>query len=141
MWTITNQHQLLMKKVITYGTFDLFHFGHLELLRRAKELGDFLVVAVSTDEFNIKKEKKCVYPFEHRIKIVEAIQYVDKVIPEENWEQKRRDILSNKIQIFTIGDDWKGEFDKLSDICDIIYIDRTKDISTSNLKDNLASGN
>ena len=130
-----------MKKVITYGTFDLFHFGHLELLRRAKELGDFLVVAVSTDEFNIKKGKECIYPFEHRSKIVEAIQYVDKVIPEENWEQKRRDILSNKIQIFTIGDDWKGEFDKLSDICDIIYINRTKDISTSNLKDNLASGN
>lgn len=130
-----------MKKVITYGTFDLFHFGHLELLRRAKELGNFLVVAVSTDEFNIKKGKECIYPFEHRIKIVEAIQYVDKVIPEENWEQKRRDILSNKIQIFTIGDDWKGEFDKLSDICDIIYINRTKDISTSNLKDNLASGN
>jgi glycerol-3-phosphate cytidylyltransferase len=130
-----------MKKVITYGTFDLFHFGHLELLRKAKELGDFLVVAVSTDEFNIKKEKKCLYPFEHRIKIVEAIQYVDKVIPEENWEQKRRDILSNNIQIFTIGDDWKGEFDELSDICDIIYIDRTKGISTSNLKNNLASGN
>ena len=90
---------------------------------------------------DIKKGKKCIYPFEHRIKIVEAIQYVDKVIPEENWEQKRRDILSNKIQIFTIGDDWKGEFDELSDICDIIYIDRTKGISTSNLKDNLASRN
>ena len=87
------------------------------------------------------EEKKCIYPYEHRIKIVEAIQYVDKVIPEENWEQKRRDILSNKIQIFTIGDDWKGEFDELSDICDIIYIGRTKGISTSNLKDNLASGN
>lgn len=130
-----------MKKVITYGTFDLFHFGHLELLRRAKELGDFLVVAISTDEFNIKKGKECIYPFEHRIKIVEAIQYVDKVIPEENWEQKRKDILSNKIQIFTIGDDWKGEFDELRDICDIIYIDRTKGISTSNLKENLASGN
>ncbi|MBT4478283.1 MAG: adenylyltransferase/cytidyltransferase family protein, partial [Flavobacteriales bacterium] len=109
--------------------------------RRAKELGDFLVVAVSTDEFNIKKGKKCIYPFEHRIKIVEAIQYVDKVIPEENWEQKRKDILSNKIQIFTIGNDWKGEFDELSDICDIIYIDRTKGLSTSKLKDNLASGN
>jgi len=130
-----------MKKVITYGTFDLFHFGHLELLRRAKELGDFLVVAVSTDEFNIKKGGKCIYPFEHRIKIVEAIKYVDKVIPEENWEQKRDDILSNNIQIFTIRDDWKGEFDELGDICDIIYIDRTKGISTSNLKDNLVSGN
>ena len=130
-----------MKKVITYGTFDLFHLGHLELLRRAKGLGNFLVVAVSTDEFNVKKGKNCIYPFEHRIKIVEAIKYVDKVIPENNWEQKRNDILSNNIQIFTIGDDWKGEFDELEDICDIIYIDRTKGISTSNLKDNLASGN
>ena len=129
-----------MKKVITYGTFDLFHLGHLELLRRAKGLGNFLVVAVSTDEFNVKKGKNCIYPFEHRIKIVEAIKYVDKVIPENNWEQKRNDILSNNIQIFTIGDDWKGEFDELEDICDIIYIDRTKGISTSNLKDNLASG-
>ncbi len=130
-----------MIKVITYGTFDLFHFGHLELLRRAKELGDQLVVAVSTDEFNRIKRKKCVYPYEHRFKIVEAIQYVDKVIPEKNWEQKRKDILSNKIQIFTIGDDWEGKFDELSDICKIVYIERTKGISTSNLKENLASGN
>ena len=130
-----------MIKVITYGTFDLFHFGHLKLLRRAKELGDQLVVAVSTDEFNRIKRKKCVYPYEHRFKIVEAIQYVDKVIPEKNWEQKRKDILSNKIQIFTIGDDWEGKFDELSDICKIVYIERTKGISTSNLKENLASGN
>ena len=130
-----------MIKVITYGIFDLFHFGHLELLRRAKELGDQLVVAVSTDEFNRIKRKKCVYPYEHRFKIVEAIQYVDKVIPEKNWEQKRKDILSNKIQIFTIGDDWEGKFDELSDICKIVYIERTKGISTSNLKENLASGN
>jgi len=130
-----------MIKVITYGTFDLFHFGHLELLRRAKELGDQLVVAVSTDEFNRIKRKKCVYPYEHRFKIVEAIQYVDKVIPEKNWEQKRKDILSNKIQIFTIGDDWEGKFDELSDICKIVYIERTKGISTSNLKENLVSGN
>ena len=122
-----------MIKVITYGTFDLFHFGHLELLRRAKELGDQLV--------NRIKRKKCVYPYEHRFKIVEAIQYVDKVIPEKNWEQKRKDILSNKIQIFTIGDDWEGKFDELSDICKIVYIERTKGISTSNLKENLASGN
>ena len=130
-----------MIKVITYGTFDLFHFGHLELLRRAKELGDQLVVAVSTDEFNRIKRKKCVYPYEHRFKIVEAIQYVDKYIPEKNWEQKRKDILSNKIQIFTIGDDWEGKFDELSDICKIVYIERTKGISTSNLKENLVSGN
>jgi len=100
-----------------------------------------LVVAVSTDEFNRIKRKKCVYPYEHRFKIVEAIQYVDKVIPEKNWEQKRKDILSNKIQIFTIGDDWEGKFDELSDICKIVYIERTKGISTSNLKENLASGN
>ena len=130
-----------MIKVITYGTFDLLHFGHLELLRRAKELGDQLVVAVSTDEFNRIKRKKCVYPYEHRFKIVEAIQYVDKVIPEKNWEQKRKDIISNKIQIFTIGDDWEGKFDELSDICKIVYIERTKGISTSNLKENLVSGN
>ena len=130
-----------MIKVITYGIFDLFHFGHLELLRRAKELGDQLVVAVSTDEFNRIKRKKCVYPYEHRFKIVEAIQYVDKVIPEKNWEQKRKDIISNKIQIFTIGDDWEGKFDELSDICKIVYIERTKGISTSNLKENLVSGN
>ncbi len=130
-----------MIKVITYGTFDLFHFGHLELLRRAKELGNHLVVAVSTDEFNRIKRKKCVYPYEHRFKIVEAIQYVDKVIPEKNWEQKRKDIISNKIQIFTIGDDWEGKFDELSDICKIVYIERTKGISTSNLKENLVSGN
>ena len=130
-----------MIKVITYGTFDLFHFGHLELLRRAKELGDQLVVAVSTDEFNRIKRKKCVYPYEHRFKIVEAIQYVDKVIPEKNWEQKRKDIISNKIQIFTIGDDWEGKFDELSNICKIVYIERTKGISTSNLKENLVSGN
>ena len=130
-----------MIKVITYGTFDLFHFGHLELLRRAKELGDHLVVAVSTDKFNVTKGKKCVYNYEHRSKIVAAIKYVDRVIPEKNWEQKRKDILSNKIQIFTIGDDWEGKFDELSDICKIVYIERTKGISTSNLKENLVSGN
>ena len=123
-----------MKKVITYGTFDLFHFGHLELLRRAKELGDYLVVAVSTDEFNTTKGKKCVYPYEHRSKIVAAIKYVDKVIPEKNWEQKRKDISAYNIHIFTIGDDWRGKFDELSDICNIVYIKRTKGISTSNLK-------
>ena len=124
-----------MIKVITYGTFDLFHFGHLELLRRAKELGDQLVVAVSTDEFNRIKRKKCVYPYEHRFKIVEAIQYVDKVIPEKNWEQKRKDILSNKIQIFTIGDDWEGKFDwvKEKTNCEVLYLPRTPSISTTEI--------
>ena len=107
-----------MKKVITYGTFDLFHFGHLELLRRAKELGDHLVVAVSTDKFNVTKGKKCVYNYEHRSKIVAAIKYVDRVIPEK---------------------DWRGKFDELSDICKIVYIERTKGISTRNLKENIAN--
>ena len=125
-----------MKKVITYGTFDLFHFGHLEILRRAKELGNYLVVAVSTDGFNKIKGKKCIYPFEHRIKIIEAIKYVDKVIPEKNWEQKREDIMSHNIDIFTMGDDWKENFDELKDICKVIYLERTKGISTSNLREN-----
>ena len=120
-----------MKKVITYGTFDLFHFGHLEILRRARELGDLLIVGISTDEFNEIKGKKCVYPFEHRIKIVEAIKYVDKVIPEKNWQQKRKDILLNNVDIFTMGDDWKGKFDEINELCKVIYLSRTKNISTT----------
>ena len=126
-----------MKKVITYGTFDLFHFGHLEILRRAKDLGDYLVVAVSSDDFNEVKEKKAFYPLEQRKKIVESIVYVDKVIIEENWEQKRQDIIENEIDIFTIGDDWKGKFDDLKDICEVIYMPRTPDISSTNLKKNI----
>ena len=123
-----------MKKVITYGTFDLFHFGHLEILRRAKELGEYLVVAISTDEFNEIKDKKCVYPFEHRINIVEAIKYVDEVIPENNWNQKRHDILKNEIDIFTMGNDWEGKFNDLTDICDVIYLPRTPNISATKIK-------
>jgi len=126
-----------LKRIITYGTFDLFHFGHLEILRRAKELGDYLVVAVSTDEFNTEKGKKCVYPFEHRIKIVEAIQYVNEVIPEKSWDQKRDDIISNRIDIFTMGNDWIGKFDDLTDICEIVYLERTKGISTSTFIENI----
>ena len=123
-----------MKKVITYGTFDLFHFGHLEILRRAKELGEYLVVAISTDKFNEIKDKKCVYPFEHRINIVEAIKYVDEVIPENNWNQKRHDILKNEIDIFTMGNDWEGKFNDLTDICDVIYLLRTPNISATKIK-------
>lgn len=129
-----------MKKVITYGTFDLFHFGHLEILRRARELGDYLIVAVSTDEFNKIKGKNCIYPFEHRRKIVEAIRYVDEVIPEKNWEQKKEDIKVNKIDIFVMGNDWKGKFDELKDICKSVYLERTKGISTSNMIENIANG-
>ena len=123
-----------MKKVITYGTFDLFHFGHLEILRRAKKLGEYLVVAISTDKFNEIKDKKCVYPFEHRINIVEAIKYVDEVIPENNWNQKRHDILKNEIDIFTMGNDWEGKFNDLTDICDVIYLPRTPNISATKIK-------
>ena len=126
----------MAKKVITYGTFDLFHYGHLQILKRAKELGDYLVVAVSTDEFNEVKGKKCVYPFKHRAEIVAAIEYVDEVIAEDNWEQKIDDIKSHNIDIFVMGDDWKGKFDELSQYCDVVYLSRTSGISTTYLKEN-----
>lgn len=129
-----------MKKVITYGTFDLFHYGHLKILERAKSHGDYLVVAVSSDEFNELKGKKCTYPYEHRAKIVEAIRYVDMVIPEHNWEQKQQDLKDNDIDVFVMGDDWRGKFDFLSDQCEIVYLDRTKDISSSEIKDGIKIG-
>ena len=124
-----------MIRVITYGTFDLFHYGHLELLRRAKELGDYLVVAISSDEFNIVKKKKCVYTLEERMEIVKAIKYVDKVIVEECWNQKNKDIKENKIDIFTIGEDWRGKFNELSSECDVVYLPRTEGVSTTNAKE------
>ena len=124
-----------MRKVITYGTFDLFHIGHLELLRRAKELGDYLIVGVSNDEFNDLKGKECIYPYKERFEIVNAIKYVDKVIPEYSWKQKRSDMLEFEINIFTIGDDWKGKFDDLKDICDVKYLSRTQGISSTEIKD------
>jgi glycerol-3-phosphate cytidylyltransferase len=126
-----------MKKVITYGTFDLFHYGHLRILQRAKELGDYLIVAVSTDEFNEIKGKKCSYSFEHRAKIVEAIKYVDEVIPERNWEQKIHDIQEHGIDIFVMGDDWKGKFDELKSLCEVVYLPRTKEISTTEIKNHI----
>lgn len=125
-----------MVKVITYGTFDLFHYGHLKILERAKQFGDYLIVAVSTDEFNRIKNKECVYPFEHRARIVEAIKYVDRVIPEENWEQKEADIKKYNIDVFVMGDDWQGRFDNLSKLCKIIYLPRTPDISSTHIKQN-----
>ncbi len=102
-----------MKKVLTYGTFDLFHRGHLNLLRRAKNFGDYLIVGVSTDEFNRIKGKKTLISFEERMEIVKSIRYVDEVIPEESWEQKERDIKKFDIETFVMGSDWKGEFDYL----------------------------
>jgi len=129
-----------MKKVITYGTFDLFHYGHLKILERAKSLGDHLTVAVSTDEFNAIKGKKCTYPYNHRAEIVEAIKYVDKVIPEGNWEQKIKDIEENNIDIFVIGKDWEGKFDFLEKYCEVVYLDRTKDVSTTDVKHVIKNG-
>jgi len=127
-----------MKKVITYGTFDLFHIGHLNLLKRAKKLGDYLVVAVSTDVFNLGKNKKCVHPFEERAKIVEAIKYVDEVIPETNWKQKITDVKNHEIDVFVIGDDWKGKFDFLKEFCEVVYLGRTEGISTTEIKQELS---
>lgn len=129
-----------MKKVITYGTFDLFHIGHLNILRRAKELGDYLVVAVSSDEFNEIKGKVCKIKDTDRMEIVKAIRYVDEVILEESWDQKRRDIVEHDIDIFVMGDDWEGKFDDLKDLCEVKYLPRTKGISTTMIKAELAQG-
>lgn len=128
-----------MKRVITYGTYDLLHYGHINLLRRAKELaqGGELIVALSTDEFNKLKNKQVYYQYEERKKILEAIRYVDKVIPETCWEQKREDVINNHIDIFVMGDDWKGKFDFLSDLCEVVYLPRTPDVSTTLVKEHL----
>ncbi len=126
-----------MKKVITYGTYDLIHVGHINLLRRAKELGDYLIVALSTDEFNAGKHKEAYHSYEDRKKILEAIRYVDEVIPETCWEQKIDDVVSNNVDIFVMGDDWKGKFDFLSDYCEVIYLPRTAGISTTKIKTDL----
>ncbi len=124
-----------MTKVITYGTFDLFHYGHLKILERAKELGDYLIVAVSTDEFNATKHKANIYPYRHRSEIVKAIEFVDEVIPENKWEQKIEDVKKHNIDVFVMGDDWKGEFDFLSEHCKVVYLPRTDNISSSQIKD------
>ena len=127
-----------MKTVITYGTFDLFHIGHLNLLERLAELGDKLIVGVSTDEFNQEKGKQCLYSYQERARIVEALECVDKVIPENNWQQKQQDIIDLKVDIFGMGNDWQGKFDNLQDVCKVIYLPRTPTISTTQLKLSLA---
>lgn len=127
-----------MKKVITYGTFDLLHYGHINLLQRAKALGDYLIVALSTDEFNWNcKQKKCYFSYEDRKKMLEAIRYVDLVIPEESWEQKKSDVKEFRIDTFVIGDDWEGKFDFLKEDCEVVYLSRTPEISTTQIKNNL----
>lgn len=123
-----------MKRVITYGTYDLLHRGHINLLRRARALGDYLVVGLSTDEFNSVKGKQVYYAYEERKLVLEAVRYVDAVIPEERWEQKIDDVLHHKIDIFVMGDDWVGKFDFLKPYCRVIYLPRTRGISTSRIK-------
>lgn len=119
---------------ITYGTFDLFHIGHLRLLQRIKAMCSTLIVAVSTDEFNSLKGKKCIIPYDQRAAIVGAIEYVDLVIPETNWEQKSTDIEKYQVNAFVMGNDWEGKFDFLKDKCDVVYLPRTDGISSTEIK-------
>src|SRR5690625_2287790 len=126
-----------MKKVINYGTLDLFHTVHINILCRAKEYGDYLIVAISSDEFNAGKGKKAYYSFEQRKAILEAIRYVDEVIPEHTWEQKVEDVKDHDVDVFVMGDDWKGKFDFLKDECEVIYLPRTVGISTTQIKKDL----
>lgn len=127
-----------MKKVITYGTFDLLHAGHINLLRRAKELGDYLIVVVSSDEFNWnEKQKKCYFSYEDRKQLVEAVRYVDLVIPENSWDQKISDVKEFKVDTFVMGNDWEGKFDFLKEYCEVVYLPRTEGISTTKIKQDL----
>ena len=127
-----------MKKVITYGTFDLLHYGHINLLKRAKELGDYLIVALSTDEFNWdEKQKKCYFTYEERKRLLEAIRYVDLVIPETCWEQKAEDVREVMVDIFVMGEDWDGKFEFLREECEVVYLPRTPEISTTQIKKDL----
>ena len=131
-----------MKRVITYGTFDLLHYGHINLLRRAKALGDYLIVCLSTDAFNRnEKNKICYFTYEQRKQLLEAIRYVDLVIPETCWEQKRTDIHEYHIDTFVIGDDWRGKFDFLKEEgAEVVYLTRTPEISSTQMRRDLKCG-
>lgn len=128
-----------MKRVLTYGTYDLLHYGHIRLLKRAKALGDYLVVAISTDEFNAGKGKKAYHDYRTRREMLEAVRYVDLVIPEESWDQKRDDVLDYKIDTVVMGSDWEGDprFECLRDLCEVVYLDRTEGVSTTKIKQEL----
>ncbi len=123
-----------MKTIITYGTFDLFHVGHVNLLRRLRGLGDRLVVGCSTDEFNAIKGKKSVIPYADRVAVLLACRYVDEVFPEENWDQKPADIVRFNADVFAMGDDWEGKFDSLSEYCQVVYLPRTKSVSSTEIR-------
>ena len=130
-----------MKKriVITYGTFDLLHYGHIRLLKRAKQLGDYLIVGLSTDEFNASKGKTSYLKYDERKSLLESIKYVDRIIPESSWDQKAKDIKKYNVDTFVMGDDWKGKFDSLKNIVDVIYLERTPEISSSMIKHELTA--
>ncbi|ARJ24829.1 glycerol-3-phosphate cytidylyltransferase [Bacillus mycoides] len=127
-----------MRRVLTYGTFDLLHYGHINLVRRAKDLGDYLIVGLSTDEFNALKGKESYFKFEERKMLLESIRYVDLVISENTWEQKIEDIIKYEIDVFVMGNDWEGKFDFLKEYCEVIYLPRTEDISTTQIKSELS---
>ncbi|RXR26911.1 glycerol-3-phosphate cytidylyltransferase [Oerskovia turbata] len=129
-----------MKRVITYGTFDLLHYGHIRLLERAKAQGDYLIVALSTDEFNAGKNKKAYFSWDERRAILEAIRSVDLVIPERTWAQKAEDIVRYHVDMLVMGDDWEGKFDQFSELCEVKYLARTAEISTSQIKSDLSIG-
>lgn len=129
------------KIILTYGTYDLLHIGHIKLLKRAKALGDYLIVGLSTDDFNRLKHKDCFLPYEQRKAVLESIRYVDKVIPEENWEQKKWDIEKHKVDVFVMGNDWEGKFDELKKYCKVVYLQRTENISTTMLKKDILKKN
>lgn len=128
-----------MKRILTYGTFDLLHYGHIRILKRAKELGDYLIVALSTDEFNNIKGKKAYHSYETRKKMLEAIRYVDLVIPENNWEQKVQDIKDYKADVVVMGSDWadSDKFDYLKEYCELVFLERTPGVSTTQIKNDL----
>lgn len=127
----------MAKTILTYGTFDMFHIGHLRLFKRLSEMGDRLIVGVSTDEFNALKGKKTLIPYDQRAEIVESVRYVDMVIPETDWEQKVRDVQEYHVDVFAIGNDWEGKFDFLKEHCEVVYLDRTDGISSTQLKNSL----
>lgn len=129
-----------MRKVITYGTYDLLHRGHINLLRRAKAMGDHLIVGLSSDEFNAIKSKDAYYTYEERKLVLEAVRYVDEVIPEHTWEQKVDDIRRHGVDVFVMGDDWAGRFDELKAHCEVVYLTRTEGISTTQIKTTLGNG-
>lgn len=130
-----------MRTVITYGTFDLLHIGHINLLKRARALGDKLIVALSTDEFNlVEKNKTCASNYADRKVILESLRFVDQVIPEKNWEQKKTDVDDHDVDVFVIGDDWTGHFDFLKEKCEVVYLPRTANISTTEIKNLIVTG-